>query len=165
VIGVERGTALRVVIAAVALLALPATAMARDMAGAPGEAQLAVVASLPPMPMTAYGTANGASPGQSVIAVVTSDSKQAACGAGLVKTEEGKAVYVVDVLSDGQRGGCGAPGRVVRLYFAPPSAGTSGWVAVESVSWQSSLNQLNLTRGTVLTHRGVLPMTAGDGSW
>ena len=155
----ERGLALRLA-AGVALLLPTTVAAAAALPGDAGRTDVSVQASLPPLPMTAYGTAAGASAGQPVTAVVTAGSKQTACGTGVVGTEKGKAVYAIDVLADGQRAGCGAPGRVVELYFGPPSPGETGWVAKQSTPWSASLQQLNLNGGTALGYRATVPMLA-----
>lgn len=155
----KRGIVLR--LAVLAALLLPGMAMAAEFRG--GGETVGVAASqggLPPLPMTAYGSAVGASAGQPVIAVVTDGSTQTVCGATVVGVDKGKAVYAIDVLAEGQRAGCGAPGRVVEVYFGPAAPGEAGWVAKESPSWEASLRQMNLTRGTVLDKRATVPMLA-----
>lgn len=155
----ERGLALKLA-AGIALLLPTTVGAAAGLPGDAGKAEVGVQASLPPLPMTAYGTAAGASAGQPVTALVLSGSNQTTCGSGLVTTEKGKAVYSVDVLADGQMAGCGAPGREVRLYFGPQTDGGAGWVAKESTTWTSSFRQLNVSQGTPMTNRAIIPMVA-----
>lgn len=136
-------------VSALAVLALPATALAQFP---------------PDPPATFYGNATGATSSQGVIAIVLNGSVSTVCGTGSVQNDAGGPVYVVDVVSDAQRPGCGKPGRTVQFYFTP-FGGTNGRLAVETGTWPASAGPKaqNLTLGAPLTEKRIAVHVAKDG--
>ena len=143
----KRRNILGVVFAGVALVALPATALAQFP---------------PDPPSTYYGSATGQAVGTKVVALIGDGSSFVACGVGDVVLDSGNPVYVVDAFSDSQRAGCGKTGRVVRFYFSPTGA-NPGRLANETSSWAGSgPKNLNLTAGAALATRSNIAGVTSD---
>lgn len=137
-------------IAALATLALPATALAQ----------------LPPSPpvMFVFGKATGASIGQGVIAIVSDGTTSATCGASTVVADgSSNPAFAIDILSDSQIRGCGLSGRTVRFYFTPTGV-NNGRMATESVTIPGTFQakSQDLTLGAPLTQRRFGVQVASD---
>ncbi len=146
----KRITAFGLGIAGVALAGLPMIASAADFPPSP--------------PTTYYGSAGGATNGQKVIAFVSSGTNTVACGEGVVTNDASAGlVYVVDVAADSQIPGCGLAGRQVTFYF-PPSPGSGGRLSSNNATWQDAgPRKFDITLGSPLTPRSVVPQAARDG--
>lgn len=118
----------------IAVLAVPALALAQSNGDEPPSPPIAVV----------YGEADGASVGQAVVAFVQDGNASTNCGVGEVtRDDEDDIAYVVDIESAGSIEGCAEDGDTVGLWFLPEGGeyGASGDTTIEVSSSAGGIEQ------------------------